>query len=629
MNNLTPVVIDYESAYSTKDKYSLKYQTYEEYLKDPRFLVHGVGIKVGSNDTEYLHNPEQIEAYLTELFPEDNNVLLIGHNLVFDATILHWKYGLKPAAYACTERMSNGIWQQRSASLDAVAKSCFPDDPTKRKTKELEQFDGVLRPLTDDEQAILAPYCVNDVDLTFDCFAQMWAWLPDIFFTVMDIATRMFVEPAFVLDEQMIKDYLKELDDTEEELVRASGIARDVLSSNEKFAQWLVKHGVTISKIPSPTEKNPHNTKWPLARNAPEFVALQTKYPELAHIWDARLAVKSTLDQKRCLRMLSHAEEIGHKKRGQLALALNTSAAHTHRFGGTNKLNSLNLKRASPQRRALTAPDGYGIGVTDSSQIEARELSWVAGETRDLEAFARGEDLYSHFAERVFSRPVSKDTPQERHVGKVCKLGLGYRMGGARLQGSLAVGALGGPRLFYSLGECTGFVAVYRQEHPNIRQLWTLADGWLVKMAAKNTKPEEYKNILIEHKRIRLPNGMYLNYPGLKGEIDNQQGRYVFTYQGKHGKRTFIHGGVLVENIIQALAQATLWYFMVKIENYLRSIGGRIILQVHDEIVMLIPLDHIEEAMAKVHAIMCTTPYFFDDTLVLDAESAWDKCYSK
>lgn len=628
MTDLLPVTLDFESSYSTKDKFSLSNMTYEQYIKDPRFFIHGVGIKIATEPAFYVYGEENIKEKLRHIFTPDNNILLIGHNVMFDATVLHWVYGFKPKAYACTERMSSGVWQQRSNSLAAVAISCFPRDKTKRKTKEIVDFDGILRPLTDDEQKIMGAYCINDTELAFDCFAVMWPWLPDIFFTVMDIAIRMFVEPAFELDRQMIKDYLKELETEEKRLIEASGIPRSVLSSNEQFAQWIRNQGIPLQKVHSPTPKNPNNTKWPLAKNSPEFVKLQADFPAFNSAWEARLAVKSTLDTSRCLRMLEHAEPVALKPAPKLALALQTSAAHTHRFGGTNKLNSLNLKRKSPQRRALRAPEGFVIGVSDSSQIEARELAWFAGETTVLEAFAQKRDLYSEFATRLFNEEVSKDKPEKRHVGKVCELGLGYRMGGEKLRNSLAVGALGGPKLRFSPGECATFVNIYRQTHPAIRHLWAMADGWLVAMAGKKDYVEEYKNIRIEHKRIRLPNGMYLNYPGLQGEIDNQQGRYVFTYQGKNHK-TFIHGGVLIENIIQALAQATLWYFMDLIENYLRSIGGRIILQVHDEIVMLIPAHMAEEAIAFVHAIMCTTPPFFDNDLCLDAESDWDLCYSK
>ena len=76
---------------------------------------------------------------------------------------------------------------------------------------------------------------------------------------------------------------------------------------------------------------------------------------------------------------------------------------------------------------------GHYIYVADLSNIEARMLAYVAGQSDLIEQFRRGDDIYSNFASVIYERPINKkDHPTERFVGKTAILGLGYGMGHAR-----------------------------------------------------------------------------------------------------------------------------------------------------------------------------------------------------
>lgn len=88
---------------------------------------------------------------------------------------------------------------------------------------------------------------------------------------------------------------------------------------------------------------------------------------------------------------------------------------------GADKVNLQNLPRGGALRKAIRAPKGYALVVSDSSQIEARTLAWFAGQNDLVDEFKHGVDVYSSFASNVYGYQVTKkDHPVERHVGKTC-----------------------------------------------------------------------------------------------------------------------------------------------------------------------------------------------------------------
>lgn len=622
------VFLDFETPYCEKSKFSLQKQTYEQYIRDERFFVHGLGYKINDGPTLYVYGDNNIRSTLLKLFPPGNQNILVAHNTLFDGAVLSWYYKLQAATYYCTQSMARAIWNQLSNSLAEVVKRCCPDDNTLRKTKELESFNGILRPLTDKEQETLGAYCKNDINIMFASFAVMYRWLPEISFTIMDISLQGFIHPGFILDRTRVEKYLEQVTKEKNDAVATSGLPESILSSNDQFAEWIIAQGISFSKIPSPTPKNPNNEKWPLAQNSQEFIAIQADNPQHADVWNARLLVKSTIERSRALRLLDHAQISHINTDGTIALPLTFAAAHTKRFGGTNKINPQNFKRGSELRKALCAPPGYLVGVADLSNIEARVLAWLADEFEILEAFARKEDQYIRFAESVFKRPLTKeDNPTERHVGKVCELGLGFGMAAQTLRLTLAGGAMGGPRLYFSMQECIEMVYTFRSRHASTVAYWKFLDRMLMGMCQEGFH-YEHKGIIFEYRRVTLPNGMIMNYPDLQGH-ENPNGGYDFTYY--NGKfHTKIYGGKFCENITQAFAQAIIWAQMGEIQPYLKMKGGRIFLQVHDELVFLIPVTVAEEALQHVLYLMRIAPPFCNDgTLVLDAEGGLDNNYSK
>ena len=159
-------------------------------------------------------------------------------------------------------------------------------------------------------------------------------------------------------------------------------------------------------------------------------------YPEHRALWDAREVVKSRIDETRAQRFLDSCNPDG-----SFGVPLRYYAAHTGRFGGSDKINLQNLPRGSKLRTAIKAPEGQRLFIADLSNIEARMLAWLAKESDLLDAFAQGRDVYCEFATQIYGREITKENTLERYVGKTAILGLGYGMGHNKFQDTLKSGS--------------------------------------------------------------------------------------------------------------------------------------------------------------------------------------------
>jgi DNA polymerase bacteriophage-type len=638
------VTLDFETYYA--QGYSLQSLTYEQYIGHEDFYVHGVGIKIDDGPTNY-YDDHDTAFVLKELFAPNNDHTLIAHNAFFDGAVLSWYYGLGAATYYCTQAMSRALWNQRKHGLADLAVSLWPKNKKKRKGKELADFKGVRR-LNAAQQKVMGGYCVNDVNLTFDAFAQMWRMFPEDELALLDLTLQMGIHPGFELDAPMVQAHLEEIQREKAQAIAKSGTTRTVLASGPQFVKHIKDaYGLDVPRVHAPTPKNPDNVKACLARGELPCIRFLHDNPQVADAFAGRFAVSSTLEESRATRMLEHAKALPGKPEGVIALPLNYAKAHTLRWGGTNKINAQNFGRKSPLRRAIRAPAGYKVGVGDLSQIEARMLAWWADEESLLEMFANKVDIYSVYGSKIYGRPIDRkrkeidpDTGEEvlpdylaGHVGKTSVLGLGYQMGPNKFKDTLEGGALGGPPVFMDFEQCHHIVHnVYRAENPNIVAAWNECNTVLEQMfCLPEGESYPWRHLQVERGRLRLPNGMYLNYPGLRWvqEEHEKYGQWEY-WQGNY--YTKIYPGKLTENIIQALARIVIGAQMLKVNAFLKTIDpiARVLLTVHDEIICLLPADRAAQLMEIILEMMRVPPDWCNDgRLVLDSEGGFDDCYSK
>lgn len=238
-------------------------------------------------------------------------------------------------------------------------------------------------------------------------------------------------------------------------------------------------------------------------------------------------------------------------------------------------------------RTVLIPKPNHRFIVADFSAIEARVLSWLAGEQWRLDTFRNGGDIYCASASQMFRVPVEKHgvNGHLRQKGKISELACGY--GGS-------VGALknmGAVEMGVPEDELQGLINDWRNANPHIVKLWTEVGNTAMKAIKEKTIVSLGKLVFMYERGIlfiRLPSGRRLSY--IKPRIGtNRFGGDSITYMGvgasKKWERLETFGGKLVENIVQAIARDLLASAMMNVANA----GYDIVFHVHDEIIAEVP----------------------------------------
>lgn len=604
------VTLDYETFYGKDYTLSGKINT-SEYVRDDRFHVHGVAIKKGNGKTLW-YTGRNIALALKEI--DWSKTAMVGHNTAFDGFVTSEVYGHKPAFYIDTLSMSRATRGHATRhDLDTVAKAFGYGGKVKRdalaNTKDKVQ-------LTKDEEAKLGGYAVDDVDDTYRIFWDMYPHVPDDELRLIDITMRMFCDPVLEIDIPRVKAELEnELGAKAAALLR-SGAQVDDLMSNDKFARLLQAAGAQLPQKISPSTGK---LTYAFAKSDLAFQELMKNgNDKVRALCEARLKVKSTIGETRANRFLEAGRD-GMK----LPILLNFSGAHTHRWSGGNKMNLQNLKRGGELRRSILAPKGHVVVVADSAQIEARVLAWLSQQMDIVNAFATKQDVYKLMASVIYNVPVEDVTKDQRFIGKICVLGLGYGMGPQKLQQTLKQGTMG-PPVDISEDECRRIVGIYRQKNWKIKAFWKKMDQVITNM----TLGIESKEGPLEVGKgfIRLPNGMFLQYFGLHGTAEITRDDLIMTettYLTRTG-RSKLYGGLLTENVVQALARVIIGEQMLKIHDA----GYRIVTMAHDEIVIIAKKKDAKKALDFMIKTMSTPPDWAPG-LPLAAEGDFDINYSK
>jgi DNA polymerase len=599
------VTLDFETYYDTK--VSLTKLTTMDYVRHEKFKVWGVGIKIDHDDTEW-YGEDEAEAAIHDI--DWSEATVVCHNTPFDGYILTRHYGVTPKYYIDTAAMNRGLFPGQSARLKDCAIRAFPNDATMRKGEELADAKGIYDLDPELEEAI-AGYCIQDVDLTYAIYNQLVDRMPQSEMDIIDMTCRMFCEPKLIVNRDALILFRDFQITASEQAIEEAGIDRKVLSSNQQFAQYIRDMGLVPPTKVSPTTGK---TIPALGKNDKAFTQMQKMYPEHQHIWNARKAVKSRINETRAQRFIDATHDDG-----TISVPLRYYAAHTGRFGGTEKINMQNMPRNSELRKALCAPEGQLVFVADLSNIEARMLAWLADEVDLLDQFRSGDDIYSNLATQIYGRPINKiDDPTERFVGKTAVLGLGYGMGATKFQATLEAGAMGPPMKFTAT-EAQNVVNTYRSTYSGVQLLWQKLELKL----ANTINPayeEEWHGLVFKDKKIYLPNGLALHYNDLRyefGQLTYDSGRAI--------EKTW--GGRITENVVQALSRIIVTDSMLHIEKD-TTLDAQVVLTVHDEIVLISQANNPDATMDKLIAHMCTPPSWAED-IPLDAEGGYDVSYSK
>jgi DNA polymerase len=272
-------------------------------------------------------------------------------------------------------------------------------------------------------------------------------------------------------------------------------------------------------------------------------------------------------------------------------------------------------------RAFIKAPDGYRFVVSDLAQIEARVLPWLARDFKTLVVFTSGGDIYKTAASRMLNIPVEQVTKDQRFIGKTATLALGYG---------------GGHRAFSVMSKNFG-VEISEDKADEIKIQWRAANRPIVllwhevesaaRRAIRNPRRvfQAARCLFSFDKgslRIQLPSTRKLFYQG--AELDDRDELSSLTKTINGWERKKLWGGLLTENIVQAIARDILAHGMFEAERY----GFKIIFHVHDELVCEVSTGDEELTPNLLEECMTVQPDWCTD-LPLAAEGAVMKRYRK
>jgi DNA polymerase len=452
---------------------------------------------------------------------------------------------------------------------------------------------------------------------------------------LIDLTLRMFIDPVLELDAvqlaehleavkeskvtllESVRDYM--LKDADPEYVHAiytegtAGI-KTLLMSNDKFALALRSLGIEPPTKISPATKK---TAWAFAKTDEAFKALQEHEDERVQaLVAARLGNKTTLEETRTERF------IGMARRGKFPVPLRYYGAHSGRWSGQDSVNLQNLPsrgaNAGKIKKAIRAPKGYVVIDCDSAQIEARVLAWLAGQENLVQAFRDKHDVYKLMATQIYGIRMEDVTKTQRQVGKTVVLGAGYGVGHVKLQMFLKTQA----GVEVPLEEAKRIIDTYRSSAFCIAQFWRSAGDALKALLTGQTMQLDAVGLIraVPGKGLTLPNGLHIQYPGLREVPNPDTGKFEMVYTSK-GLPVRIYGGKVVENICQAVARQIVAEQMLRVSK-----RYKVVLTVHDSVAIIAPETEKDAAMEYIIECMSWNPKWAVG-LPLSCEAGWGHSY--
>ena len=380
-------------------------------------------------------------------------------------------------------------------------------------------------------------------------------------------------------------------------------------NSVQQMKEWLTKHGLEVDSLDKKAVKE----------------LLKTAPPELAEVLELRRQLaKSSVKKYQAMQNAVCADGrargmfqfYGANRSGRWAGRLiqlqNLPQNHmTHLEDARSLVRSGNYSMLSalydsvPEvlseliRTAFVPRNGYKFIVSDFSAIEARVLSFLAGESWRLKVFAENGDIYCASASAMFHVPVEKhgQNAHLRQKGKIAELALGYggSVGALKSMGALEMGL--------AEEELQPLVDAWRTSNPNIVQLWWDVDN-AVKTTVRQWLDTETHGIRFRYRSgmlfIVLPSGRQLCYVKPKMGTNKFGGDSV-TYEGVGSTKTWerieSYGPKFTENIVQAISRDILMY-AIRTLSHCFIVG-----HVHDELIiecgMDVSLDAVCDQMGR------------------------------
>lgn len=531
---------------------------------------------------------------------------------------------------------------------------CKPSDANGNRTRNLPKHDP-------DKWKLFKEYNGQDVVTEMEIDHRLSAfpvpafvqkqWETDLQMNARGVAADMELVRGALVIGAIVKSRLMT------EARQLSGL--DNPNSIRQLAQWLTDATDSDAEITSVTKETVATMlKQPQPANVQRMLEIRQELGKTStKKYDALETCIADDGRVRGLLQFYGANRTG-RWAGRLVQVQNLPRTYTHPLPPARQLvkdrnidglrmmyGSINDTLSQLIRTAFVATPGNVLIDADFSAIEARVISWLAGQEWRLEVFRTHGKIYEASASQMFHVPIEKikkGNPEYalRQRGKVAELALGYQ-GGVSAMRRMDVG--------HNLDdlsddEVKGIVDRWRETNSMIRDLWNIIDSAAITVitygGAQTIRSETTDAIITlaceldvitgtRYMTILLPSGRKLYYPSPEIGV-NRWGNPSVSYMGqnqttKRWERVETYGGKLVENIVQAIARDCL---AIAIEN-LEAQGLHVVFHIHDEVVIDTPAWADEDTMLETVTKIMTKPIPWAQALPLNADGWVDKFFKK
>jgi len=573
------------------------------YFSHPAFDAYLVSV-VGDDGTKFVGHPKDF------VWEQLNGQRVLSHNASFDETLFlygvsqNWWGDCDPEEWHCTADLAAYCRLPRSLKGSTAEMFNLTVDKSTRDNMSGKRWEK----MTPEFREEVCEYAIKDSELCL----RLWESLKDRwpqFERDISRVNRTVVQRGIPIDTELLK---KQLEIINQKLFEAE---QDIpwlddkpLLSKAAFDQQCLLLG--IDPPASLAESDEDAQKW-IAKHSEEH-----KWIGAVKSWRRINSLKKKLE----------SFDYATMPDGRYYGGCMYFGAHTGRFSGSGgNLNLQNLPRDEMfgvNLRHLICPEpDKKLIVVDLSQIEVRTLCWLAKDREMMEEIRNTDDIYEAFAIRfnMWDKKdgvLKKEDVNKRYAVKTMVLGCGYGAGAKRFASMSNI----------SEKEAQKRVDTYRNKMKKIKNLWYDYNEDIAgsNQACKGGRDIEGKEIFTKF-TVELPSGRVLDYGvlGKHGEGATTQ----FTAQvPRHGRSATVRlwGGLVAENASQALARDIFSDMLLRVEEA----GHKVIMHVHDELVVEAKADEAEETLSDIIKIMSQPPTWIPD-IPVEAEGAIQTRYEK
>ena len=530
----------------------------------------GIALAPAPDDTYYVPvghptPPEQLslDVVARHLGPvlADPAIGKVAHNAKYDVTVLI-RHGLPVAGLAHDTMIAAYLLCEKGLGLKDLAFTRLGVEMTPITDligkKGKSQITMAQVPVDS-----CAPYAGADVEMTLrlrEYFTPLlheegsWDLFHDVEMPLVHVLTVMEMN-GVLLDTARLHAFSRELagqiDELKERIYQEAGAPFNI-NSTQQLGRVL------FEQLQLPGAKR---TKTGYSTAASVLEGLRDEHEIVAHVLEYRQLAKLRSTYVDALPALVNPET------GRLHTSFNQTVATTGRLSSSNP-NLQNIPARTELgrqvRAAFIAPPGRVLLAADYSQVELRILAYIAGDEALQAAFARGDDIHAATAVALFDVPMDEITKSQRTLAKAINFGIIYGMSEYGLA----------QRIDVSPEEAAQYIADYLGKYPRVREY--LAE------TRKKAREQGYVATLLGRRRY---------VPELKSRNRSLQAA---------GER------MAVNMPIQGTAADIIKIAMIRLQREIEDRGLRslLTLQVHDELVLEVPREELDEVAALVVEIM-------------------------